>query len=74
MLFRSKDIVTDNGILVESGNKDQMVNALITLVENQNLRCDMGKKSYKNVQQFDSEKIADQYICLYRKYSKKKQL
>lgn len=65
-----KDIVTDNGILVESGNRDQMVNALITLMENLNLRRDMSIKSYENVQQFDSEKIADQYICLYREYSK----
>lgn len=64
-----KDIVTDNGILVESGNKDSLVGAIIGLVEDKEKREALGRKSEENVQQFDSSIIAGQYVELYKKHS-----
>lgn len=64
-----KDIVTNNGILVEAENIDELVNALRELIEDKRLREKLGRNSLKNVQSYDSKIIADQYIELYMKYS-----
>lgn len=64
-----KDIVTDNGFLVETENKEELVKALRELIENKSLREKLGNNSLKNVQSYDSRVIADQYIELYMKYS-----
>lgn len=64
-----KDIVTNNGILVNSGNVNDLVNALKKLIEDKSLRKKLGDNSLKNVQKYDSGIIANQYIELYEKYS-----
>ena len=64
-----KDIVTNNGILVEAENIDALVNALKKLIENKSLREKLGNNSLKNVQVYDSRIIADQYVELYERYS-----
>lgn len=66
-----KDVVTDNGILVEPGNKDDLAQAILKLVENRQYSKKLGNKSFFYVQQYDSNKIANQYIELYQKYSHK---
>jgi len=65
-----KDIVTDNGILVEPGNKDELINAINKMIHNENLRKKFAAKSRENVSQYDSAIIANQYAELYCRYSK----
>lgn len=65
------DIVTDNGILIKKGNVEELVKAILKMKHNLFLREKMSKKSFINVQSFDADKIAMQYIELYTKYSKK---
>ena len=48
-----------------------MVNAILKLKHQPELREQMGNNSYTNVQGFDSNKIAALYIELYKKYSEK---
>ena len=64
-----RDIVTDNGILVDPGNLNALVQAICTLSDRKDIREAMGKNSRQHVQQFDSAAIAKQYIELYGKYS-----
>ena len=64
-----KDIVTNNGLLVESENTDALVNVLEKVIEDKDLREELGNNSFENVQVFDSSIIADQYVQLYNKYS-----
>lgn len=64
-----RDIVTNNGLLVESENINAFVKALKKLIDDKELREELGNNSFKNVQLFDSSIIADQYVRLYNKYS-----
>ena len=64
-----KDIVTDNGILVEPNCQEALSKAIMSLADDVKLRLQMGRRSYDNVQQFDSKQIADGYIDLYQKYA-----
>ena len=64
-----KDIVTDNGILVEPGNLAALVEAIKGLIADKATRKKFEKQSHINVQKFDSSIIADQYISIYKKYS-----
>jgi len=64
------DIVTDNGILVESENVNELAAAMYCLAIDDSLRSSMGSKSRKNVLEFDISNIAKQYKNVYFKYSK----
>lgn len=66
-----KDIVKNNGMLVQSENTDALVNALEKLIDDKALREELGNNSFENVQMFDSSIIADQYVELYNRYSAK---
>lgn len=68
-----RDIVTDNGILVESRNCDALDDAILKLINDEKLRIQMGVCSRKNVQQYDSKIIAEKYTQLYEKYSTNKE-
>lgn len=67
-----RDIVADNGILIESGNKDMLVEALMKIIDDETLRIKMGEISRRDVVRFDSHVIANQYIELYYKYNEGK--
>jgi glycosyltransferase involved in cell wall biosynthesis len=60
-----KDIVKDNGILVESDNAEKLYEAIIKLVKNSALREEMGKKSLEYAKQYDSSIMAEKYAELY---------
>lgn len=64
-----KDIVTNNGILVEKENKHALCEAINALIDDPDKRRTLGKNSYRNVQRFDSSIIASEYENLYRKYA-----
>lgn len=65
-----KDVVTDNGILVESENAQLLANAMRTMYESPTLAAEMSYKSISNVRRFDSNVIGEEYVKLYRKYAK----
>lgn len=67
-----KDIVTNNGILVQSNNIEAMKNAILKLIKNKNLRIKMGENSLMNIKKYDVENIAEEYTRLYEKFSCKK--
>lgn len=64
-----KDIVTDNGILVEANNLDALTNAFEKLMADSDSRNKLGTLSRENVKRFDSAIIAGEYVDLYEKYS-----
>jgi glycosyltransferase involved in cell wall biosynthesis len=53
----------ENGILVSPGNVEQIVQALLRLLENQSLRNRMGELGRKTVEEkFDWKKISQLYL------------
>lgn len=64
-----KDLVTDNGVLVQEGDCERLARALICMMEHPMRREIMGARSYEAVQKYDSAEIANKYSELYGKYS-----
>lgn len=67
-----KDIVTDNGLLVKSESVVDLYESILCLYEDNIKRDILAKRSFENVLQYDSYVIANKYIDLYEKYSKRK--
>lgn len=67
-----KDIITDNGILVEANNEEMLAKAMIDICQNEEIRISLSRNAIKNVKQYDINIIARQYEQLYLKYSNKK--
>ncbi|WP_278462975.1 glycosyltransferase [Thomasclavelia spiroformis] len=55
------EAVTDNGILVESGNEEEFANALKIIVNDREKLMEMSKNSLKNVKQFDKLQVSRKY-------------
>jgi glycosyltransferase involved in cell wall biosynthesis len=51
----------DNGFLIEDGNENQFIQKLENLIENENLRIDMGNKAKTSVKKYEIEAIMDQW-------------
>lgn len=64
-----KDLVSENGLLVQAGNCKQMTEALNLLMQDSDKREMMGKQSFEKVQQYDSSVIANRYTNLYVRYA-----
>lgn len=62
-----KDIIRngEDGWLVENGNVKQLAEKIGNLIENENLRKEMGKKARINIKRFDEVKIMKQWIRLF---------
>jgi glycosyltransferase involved in cell wall biosynthesis len=56
-----------DGLIVENGNCNKMSEAIIDLIENENLRFAMGKNAKVNVQRFLPENIVHQWDVLFKK-------
>lgn len=52
-----KDVVKDNGLLVENGNIDDLAQAVIKLIESKKLRTEMGRKSIEYSLMYSHEVI-----------------
>lgn len=63
-----RDIITDgiDGLLVENGNIQVMAEKLCLLIENENLRKQMGKQATVNVKRFYIENIMPQWDNLFK--------
>ena len=51
----------EDGILVENGNIEKLGAAINKLIENKDLRIEMGKKAYRNVKRFSVDNIGKQW-------------
>ena len=60
------DLIDGNGILIEDDNVDQLVEAMLSLSSNTELRKIYGDKSYEIAKNFDSKKCAINYIKIYQ--------
>lgn len=56
----------ENGILISSGAIDDMYNAIKELIENEELRCNMGKKSGEKAENFTIESMSKAITDLYQ--------
>lgn len=65
-----KDVVTDNGLLVEPHSIEKLASAMMQIKANDEMRKDFSERSKRNVMQFDSSIIAQEYIALYEKYAR----
>lgn len=65
-----KDVVTDNGLLVEPHSIEKLASAMMQIKANAEMRKDFSERSKRNVMQFDSSIIAQEYIALYEKYAR----
>lgn len=65
-----KDIIKDgeNGFLIKFGNIDEMVEKINYLIENEDKRIDMGKKSKELSYNYSEEKIMNQWKNLYENF------
>lgn len=67
-----KDVVKDNGILVEAGNEDAFYNAMKKMYETDSAQMEIYKKqSLKLVEDYTAGKMADKYCNLYEDLIKK---
>lgn len=65
-------IITNNqnGFLIEDGNSDAFVQKIELLIENENLRIQMGKNAQKSVEKFNLDKIMLQWKSLFEEMIK----
>lgn len=60
-----------DGLLVELGNTDKLADAICSLIENESLRIEMGKKAIKRSEDFEKETIMRQWHELFESLIKK---
>lgn len=62
------EVVKDrvNGLLVEQGNKDDLIQKIVWCIDNEDERIELGKNAAKTVREkYSSEKMVEKYIQLY---------
>lgn len=61
------DVVGDAGLLFEPGDDQQLAECLNALLQNPQLRSEMGKKSLACAAKFSIEHTADEYVAFYNR-------
>lgn len=64
------DIVKDNGILIEPGNREELALAMIELAKSSENRKKMSEIAKNEVKKYDISKVTIKYEKLYKKYEK----
>jgi len=59
-------VTPDNGLLFDSGDSQQLAHQVIHLLQNDHLRCIMGKKSLEIVQHHTMDFVSSEYEKVYR--------
>ena len=57
----------DDGLLIENGNIKKLANAIIYLIEHEDIRINMGKRARLNSKFYASEQIMKKWIELFTK-------
>lgn len=65
-----KDIITDDGILVEPNDIEGLVNGICKLIEDENQRKVMGQKGHQNMRRYDKEFIMQKWVALFQQVLK----
>lgn len=65
-----KDIITDDGILVEPNNIANLADNICKLIEDENLRKEMGKKGHRNMKRYEENVIMQKWISLFEQLTK----
>jgi glycosyltransferase involved in cell wall biosynthesis len=60
-------VKSDNGILVDIGDKEGIENAILLLADNKKLREDLGMKSFICSKNYDIRNTCSNYVLLYKK-------
>ena len=63
-----KEVITDNGILVRSQDKKQMVSAMFTIINDATLRAKYANNSFLMAHEFSKNKIVKQYSEVYNEW------
>ena len=61
------ELVKDNGFIVPKKNSEKISEALIKLIEDKDLCLEMGKKSREIAEKLGWDKVAGQYLEIYKK-------
>lgn len=63
------DIIRDNedGLLVEKGNVRELAEKICYLIENENIRIEMGRKARENIKRYLPENVMPQWTGLFKK-------
>lgn len=63
-----RDIISDgiNGFLVQEGDQEEMVQRILELIRNKNLREQMGAESFQNSKNYEVEKVMNQWLNLFK--------
>lgn len=71
--FGPSSIIKDqeDGILVENGNYQRFADAIIYLLENEEVRREMGKSAQKNILRFSKEIIGQKWESLFQQLTRK---
>lgn len=71
-----RDIIKDgeDGLLVKNGNIKELAEKICYLIENDDIRKEMGRKARQNVQRFKLESIAQQWKNLFEELLEKKSI
>ena len=72
-LAAPRDIIHDgeDGILCENGNIQQLAAGICRLIEDEQLRKEMGRKAAQNIQRFTIERIMQQWDHLFQEIIRK---
>lgn len=60
-----KEVIENNGILVQSQDKNQLIKAMFTMINNAGLRMQYSKNSIEKSYEFSTDKIVKQYSEVY---------
>ena len=68
----NKELLVHNktGILIESGNSDQLLKEILEILNNKNRREEIAKSAYDEVQKYDWSNVVQLYLDLYNKLLK----
>ena len=63
------DLVKDNGFVFESNNEESLKQAMIAMMDDENLRLAMGEKSKEIIKDFSLDEVSKRILQGFRQYA-----